>query len=88
MDQFDLQKIQQEQAEALKKEILRKVLTKEALERLGRVRIANPLLAQQVEVYLMQLYQAGQIKEMITDEKLKTILNLLVEKKDWKIKRI
>ncbi len=73
--------------EAMKKEILRKVLTKEALERLGRVRIANPLVATQLEIYLFQLYQAGQVKETIDDKKLKKILSVLVPKRKTKIKR-
>lgn len=72
--------------ESLKKEVLRKMLTKEAMERLGRVRLVKPLLAQQLELYLIQLYQAGQLKEMIDDAKLRNILSILSEKKDWKIK--
>jgi len=73
--------------EALKKEVLRKILTKEALERLGRVRIANPLVATQLEIYLFQLYQTGQIKETVDDKKLKKILSVLVPKRKTKIKR-
>jgi programmed cell death protein 5 len=80
--------IQQAQLEAMKKEILRKILSKDALERLGRVKLANPILALQLETYLVQLYQTGQLKEIVTDEKLKQILNMLVEKKEWKIKRV
>ena len=48
------------QFDAMKNDILKKVLTKDALERLGRVRIANPLLATQLELYMVQLYQSGQ----------------------------
>ncbi|NIO44506.1 MAG: hypothetical protein GTN36_03040 [Candidatus Aenigmarchaeota archaeon] len=74
--------------EAMKKEALRKVLTKEAMERLGRVRIANPLVATQLEIYLFQLYQTGQLKETIDDKKLKHILSVLTPKrKKTKIKR-
>jgi programmed cell death protein 5 len=78
---------QQKVLEELKKEILRKVLTKKAIERLGRVRIANPQLAAQIELYLVQLYQTGQLKEMVTEEKLKTILSLLTKKRDFRIRR-
>jgi len=87
MNEQDLNKIQEEELEKLKKETLRKILTKEAMERLGRVRMVNPILTQQIEIYLLQLYQTGQIREMITDEKLKEILNMLTEKKKWNIKR-
>lgn len=64
--------------EIMKKEILRKVLTKEAMERLGRVRLANPLVATQLEIYLVQLQQSGQLKESIDDTKLKQILSVLI----------
>lgn len=73
--------------EALKKEILRKILTKEALERLGRVRLANPLVATQLEMYLFQLNQSGQLKELIDDAKLKQILSVLIPSRKTKIKR-
>jgi programmed cell death protein 5 len=73
--------------EALKKEILRKVLTREAMERLGRVKLANPLVAAQLEMYLFQLNQSGQLKEIIDDEKLKHILSVLMPSRKTKIKR-
>lgn len=73
--------------EALKKEIIRKILTKEALERLGRVRVANPLVATQLEIYLFQLYQSGKLQETIDDKKLKEILNVLTPERKMKIKR-
>ncbi len=75
-------------AEALKKEALRKILTKDAMERLSRVRLVNPALALQVENYLFQLYQMGQIKQVINDETLKKILSQLTTKKSGKIKVI
>ncbi|MCD6477885.1 MAG: DNA-binding protein [Candidatus Aenigmarchaeota archaeon] len=88
IDEEEIKKAQEQEMERIKKDILRRVLTKEAMERLGRVRMVNPVLTQQIELYLLQLYQTGQIKEAITDEKLKEILNMLTEKKEWKIKRI
>jgi len=76
------------QFEALKNQTLRKMLTKNALERLGRVKLANPVLATQLEMYLFQVYQSGQLKETINDRKLKHILSVLVPKKrKTKIKR-
>lgn len=84
----NLSENQQAMAEALKKEILRKILTKDAMERLGRVRLVNPLLAAQLEAYLVQLYQMGQIKQEIDDEKLKKILSSLTPKKKGSIKII
>ena len=73
--------------EAAKKMVLRKVLTKDALERLSRVRIANPVVASQLELYLVQVYQSGQLKETIDDAKLKHILSVLTEQKKTKIRR-
>ncbi len=79
---------QMAQFEQMKKSLMGKILDKFAAERLGRVRVANPTLAMQLELYLMQLYQAGQLKETITDEKLKQILNALTEnKKETRIMR-
>ena len=76
------------QIEIAKKEILRKILTKEALERLGRVKLANPTAALQLEGYLIQVYQSGQIKGQIDDLKLKEILNVLIgEARKTKIRR-
>ena len=76
------------QFEDAKKDILRKVLTKEAYERLGRVKIANALLSTQLEMYLVQLYQSGQLRGAVDDKKLKQILDVLVPKKrKTKIKR-
>ncbi len=75
------------QIEQMKKTFLRQILSKEALERLGRVRIANPNLAAQLELYLIQLYQAGQLKGTVDDGKLKQILDVLTKKREWKIKR-
>ncbi|GAB6135114.1 DNA-binding protein [Thermococcus prieurii] len=54
--------------------IMRKILTPDARERLGRVKLVKPELARQVELVLVQLYQAGQIREPIDDAKLKKIL--------------
>lgn len=54
--------------------IMRKILTPEARERLGRVKLVRPELAKQVELVLVQLYQAGQVREPIDDAKLKRIL--------------
>lgn len=78
---------QMAQVEQMKKTLLRQILSKEALERLGRVRMANPNLASQIELYLIQLYQAGQLKGTVDDAKLKQILDLLTKKREWKIRR-
>ncbi|HIP75102.1 MAG TPA: DNA-binding protein [Thermococcus paralvinellae] len=65
---------QQAEVEAQIQAILRRILTPEARERLLRVKLVRPELAQQVELILVQLYQTGQIRERIDDTKLKKIL--------------
>jgi DNA-binding TFAR19-related protein (PDSD5 family) len=84
-----LEELQQlKQIEAVKRQILNQVLSKEAFERLGRVRTVNPDLAGQVELYLVQIYQSGKVKDKISDSKLKDVLRLLSVRKDFRIKRV
>ena len=85
MDAKELEKLAA--IEAMKKQALSRMLTKEAYERLGRVRAVNPQVAAQAELYLLQIQQSGKLTQPITDEKLKEILRILTEKKDIKIKR-
>jgi len=81
----EIQKMQQ--LEIMKKTIVRKILTKDAIERLGRIKLVKPDLANQLELYLVQLYQSGEIKHIIDDNQLKQLLNLLTTKKTFKIIR-
>jgi len=52
---------------------------------MGRIRVVKPELAAQLELYLIQMYQAGKIKTEISDEQLKTILETLSSGKEFKI---
>lgn len=79
--------VQPEQLEAMKKDVLRKILDKDAYERMSRVKIANPVLASQLEMYLIQLFQSGQLRVPLTDSKLKEILSTLTESKKTSIRR-
>ena len=85
----DLAAMQQmKQIEEMKRQILSKILTKEAFERLGRVRTVNPQLAATAELYLLQMQQSGQMAGTVTGEQLKQILSTATpEKKEFKIKR-
>jgi len=71
--------------EVMKKTVLKKVLTKEATERLGRIKLVKPEIANQLELYLVQLYQTGKIANMITDEQLKMILEQVATKPKFRI---
>ena len=83
------QMAQMKQAEEMKRQIMSKLLSKEAFERLGRVRSVNPQLAAQAELYLLQAYQAGQIKGTVDESMLKQILKALsgTEKKEFSVRR-
>jgi len=70
-----------------KKAVLRKILTKDAFERLSRVKLANPTVALQLESYLIQAYNKDQLRGMIDDNKLKQILVILTPEKKTRIKR-
>lgn len=75
------------QLEATKKMIMKKILSKGAWERLSRIKLVKPELAAQLELYLVQLFQAGKIKNEISDEQIKMILENLSSKKSFKILR-
>lgn len=79
----------EEKLEQKKKQALRKVLTKDARERLNRVKLANQDVAQQLETYLIQLSQSGQLREKIDEDKLKKILKSIKNEtgREWNIKR-
>lgn len=74
------------QIDKLKQEMFSKYLTKEARERLSNLRYAHPELAESVENMLLQSALSNRIKDVIDDNKLKELLNALVEpKKEKKI---
>ena len=78
---------QMKKLEALKKVVKSRVLTKKAFERLGRLKMVKPELAEQIELFIVQLYQQGQIKSMITDEQLKEILEGISSEKKFNIRK-
>lgn len=74
--------------EAQKQEILRKILTPEARNRLNNVKLVRPEIAQLIEEQLILLAQSGRIAEPLTDEQLREILEDIYSRsrKDYKIK--
>ncbi|MEM3978728.1 MAG: DNA-binding protein [Desulfurococcales archaeon] len=68
------------EAEALKQEILRRILTPKARERLANVKLVRPELAEFVENQLVALAQTGRLNRQIDDEELKEILADLASK--------
>jgi len=78
---------QQKQLEETLKAVSWQVLEPKARERLNNLRVVKPELAMQLEAYLAQLYQAGQVKQKITEDQLISILKKLSEKRDIRIRR-
>ena len=74
--------------EEQKKAALRKILTNEARERLGRIKTARPEVAENIENQLIMFAQSGQLKNKINDEQLRELLSKLIPKKrDIKIRK-
>lgn len=71
------QAAQEEQAKRMemqKQNALRQILTTEARQRLANIRLANPQMADTVEMQLIQLAQSGRIQGIIDDTMLRNIL--------------
>ncbi len=78
----ELQKEQmKQQIELQKKAILRQILEPEARERLARLKLAHPDIAEAVENQLILLAQSGRIKNRISDEVLVSILRQIASRR-------
>jgi programmed cell death protein 5 len=87
-DQAVAQQQMREQAQAQRQLILRQILTPEARERLGRIVLAYPELADSIENQLIALAQSGRVQRAIDDATLKQILERVMPKRrDIKIER-
>jgi programmed cell death protein 5 len=86
--QEELQEEQQKELDDQKKVILRAILTDDARERLGRIKVARPEMAENLENQLIMLAQSGRLKNKINDEQLRELLaKLLPQKRDITIRR-
>jgi len=99
----DAEEIRQDKMEGLKKQqeqqqaeaeveqkleaMIRQVLTEEARQRLGNVKIANRELYYKTVQTVLYLFKAGQIKGKLGEEELKALLQKLGEKREISIKR-
>lgn len=78
----------QQQVEHQKQSLLRRILTPEARQRLGNIKIVKPEFAQQLEMELIRVAQSGRISIPITDEQLKkTLGQLQSQRREIKIRR-
>ncbi len=82
------QDAEMQRREAERTEILRRILTPEARERLGRIRLAKPDVAQSVEQQLISLAASGRLQRQVDDPSLRALLErVMPEKREIKITR-
>ena len=87
-ESMDVQEQKTKQFEEQKKKIMMSILTPDARERLGRIKVARPEVAESIEAQIIMLAQSGRLKNKINDEQLRMLLSqLLPKKRDIKIKR-
>ncbi len=90
--QQQIAEAQQREFELQKYQIMRKILSQEGRQRLENIRMVKPEYAQQIELQLIQLYQAGKLRGAtpLTDKAFKNLLEQLdksQKKVDFKIKK-
>ncbi len=82
------QQAEMERRESERAEMLRRLLTPEASERLGRIRLAKPDIAQAVEQQVISLAASGRLQRQIDDATLRALLErIMPEKREIKITR-
>jgi programmed cell death protein 5 len=80
----------QEEAEAQKQALMRKILTPEARQRMTNIKMVRPEFGQQLEIQLVQLAQTGRIKIPVSDDVLKRLLSQLqgTSRREINIRRV
>jgi len=79
----------EQQLEQQKENLLRKILTSEARQRLTNLKMVKPEFTEQLELQLIQLTQQGKLPTPLTDAQLKQILiQLQSRKRETKIRRM
>ncbi|CAH0039622.1 unnamed protein product, partial [Clonostachys solani] len=68
--------------EEARQHILNQILHPEAADRLGRIRLVKESRATDVENRLIMLAQSGQLRQKVTEEQLKDLLNAVADKKE------
>lgn len=78
----------QQQAEVQKQTVLRQILAPEARQRLSNIKMVRPEFAEQLEMQLIQLAQAGRVNLPISDEQLKeALVRMQSQKREVRIRR-
>ncbi|MCD6275200.1 MAG: DNA-binding protein [Thermoplasmata archaeon] len=81
VQQSEEEKIRKEEEEAARQALLRQILEPEARERLARLKLVRPEVAQAVENQLIILAQSGRLIRKISDDELKEILRRLTSQR-------
>jgi programmed cell death protein 5 len=85
---FAAQEAEMARRESERAEIMRRILTPEARERLGRIRLAKPEVAASVEQQLIALAASGRIQRQIDDATLRSLLERIApERREINITR-
>jgi programmed cell death protein 5 len=85
---YSAQQAEMERRDSERAEILRRVLTPEARERLGRIRLAKPEVAGSVEQQVIALAASGRLQRPIDDATLRALLERISpERREIKITR-
>jgi len=80
---------EQEQIEQQKQELLRKLLSPEARQRLTNLKMIKPEFTEQLELQIIQLAQTGKLPVPLSDAQLKQILlQLQGRKREITIRRV
>ncbi len=78
----------QRQMEVQKQAVLRQILTSEARQRLANIKMVRPEFAEQLELQLIQLAQAGKVNIPISDEQLKeALVRMQSQRREVRIRR-
>ncbi|KAF4583106.1 DNA-binding TFAR19-related protein [Ophiocordyceps camponoti-floridani] len=72
---------QKQQQDEARQNMMSQILHPEAADRLGRIRLVKPQRASDVENRLIMLAQTGQLRQKVTEEQLKEMLNAVADNK-------
>jgi programmed cell death protein 5 len=87
-----LAEAQEREFEVKKYQLMRKILSPEGRQRLENIRIVKPEFAEQIEIQLIQLFQAGKLRGAtpLPDKAFKNLLEQITSlgrKKEFNIKK-
>ncbi len=85
---YAAQEAEMRRRDAERSEVLRRILTPDARERLGRIRLAKPDVAAAVEQQLIALAASGRLPRAVDDATLRALLERIApERREIKITR-